>query len=150
MQANLSSEPSKAETSPPVARDWLWRPWYAKLWWIAIPLYWITATASLKIPALWAFFETALAGYLNVLFFPFTALLVLGFGFVRAWLDTPTADTGHPLTDEEIDELERFRIEQEMLWNPPDHLRPVGDIHDPTSGTIYIGNPISPNNGARV
>lgn len=150
MDDALSPPALEATIQPPKAGDWLWRPWYAKLWWAAIPVYWATATAALKIPALWAFFESALAGYLNVLFFPFTALLVLGFGFLRAWLDAPTADRGPPLTDEEIDELERLRIEQEMLWDPPDHLRPVGDIYDPTSGTIYIGNPLSPNNGARI
>ncbi|MGN7931804.1 MULTISPECIES: hypothetical protein [unclassified Sphingopyxis] len=150
MQANLSSEPSKAEMPPPVLGDWLWKPWYAKIWWAAIPLYWAITMASLKIPALASFFETALVGYLNVLFFPMTALLVLGFGFVRARLDAPTADRGDPLTDEEIDELERLRVEQEMLWNPPDHLRPVGDIYDPFSGTSYIGNPLSPNNGSRI
>ena len=20
--------------------EWIWRPWYAKLWWAAIPIYW--------------------------------------------------------------------------------------------------------------
>lgn len=150
MVDTLSSPAPEATIQQPKAIDWLWHPWYAKLWWAAIPVYWITVAAALKIPVMWAFFETAFAGYLNVLFFPFTAPLVLGFGFARAWLDAPTADRGPPLTDEEIDELERLRIEQEMLWDPPDHLRPVGDIYDPTSGTIYIGNPISPNNGARI
>jgi hypothetical protein len=150
MVDTLSSQAPEAVIPQPKAVDWLWRPWYAKLWWAAIPVYWATATASLKVPATWTFFETAFAGYLNVLFFPFTALIVLGFGFVRAWLEAPTADRGHPLTDEEIDELERLRIEQEMLWNPPDHLRPVGDIYDPFSGTSYIGNPHSPNNGSRI
>lgn len=148
MQNNHSSATPELEIPQPTATDWLWRPWYAKLWWATIPIYWAAAAASLKIPALRAFFESAFAGYLNVLFFPFTAVLVLGFGFARAWLDRPLA--GDPLSDEEIEELERIRIEQETLWNPPNHLRPVGDIHDPFSGTIYIGNPLSPNNGSRI
>lgn len=151
VMANILSSPaSEAAIQQPEIADWLWRPWYAKVWWAAIPLYWGAATASLKIPAMSPFFESALAGYLNMLFFPGTALLVLGFGFVRAWLDAPRGDEGPPLTDEEIAELERIRIEQEMLWNPPDHLRPVGDIYDPFSGTSYIGNPLSPNNGSRI
>lgn len=42
--------------------------------------------ASLKIPLLAEFYTSALAGFLNVLFFPMTALLVLGIGFAREWL----------------------------------------------------------------
>ncbi|BBB11256.1 MAG: hypothetical protein BGO58_10125 [Sphingopyxis sp. 65-8] len=148
MQNTPSSAIPELEIPQPAAADWLWRPWYAKLWWAAIPIYWTVAAASLKNPALRPFFESAFAGYLTILFFPLTALLVLGFGFVRAWLDRPFA--GDPLSDEEIEELERIKIEQETLRYPPDHLRPVGDIYDPFSGTIYIGNPLSPNNGSRI
>jgi hypothetical protein len=123
MVDTLSSPAPEADIQQPKAVDWLWHPWYAKLWWAAISLYWIAATASLNIPSIWAFFESAFAGYLNVLFFPFTAVLVLGFGFVRAWIDAPEADVGPLLTTEEIAELERLRLEHEMLWDPPDHMR---------------------------
>src|SRR3546814_2791775 len=27
----------------PRASNYLWRPWYAKLWWAAIPIYWLPA-----------------------------------------------------------------------------------------------------------
>ncbi|PKP95782.1 MAG: hypothetical protein CVT74_18665 [Alphaproteobacteria bacterium HGW-Alphaproteobacteria-13] len=37
-----------AEIQQPAAADWLWRPWYAKLWWAAIPIYWAAAAASLS------------------------------------------------------------------------------------------------------
>src|SRR3546814_17984770 len=88
MQASHLSDASTADTvREPVARDWLWKPWYAKLWWAAIPVYWAGAAASLKLPALAEFYTSALAGYLNMLFFPLTTLLVLGFGFIRAWLN---------------------------------------------------------------
>lgn len=141
MVDTLSSPAPEAAIQQPKAADWLWRPWYAKLWWAAIPLYWVAATASLKVPAMWTFFESALAGYLNVLFFPFTALLVLGFGFVRAWLDTPASDEREPLTDAEIDELEEIRMFEEE-WPPrPD---PAFDMYDPLSGGLFIGNPLSP------
>lgn len=148
MHDNMPPMEFEAATAQPKAADWLWRPWYAKLWWAAIPIYWAAAAASLKVPALATFYNSAAAGFLNVAFFPPTALLVLGFGFARAWLDRPLV--GDPLSDEEIEELERIRIEQEMLWGPPDHLRPAGDIYDPFSGTVYIGNPLSPNNGSRI
>src|SRR3546814_17960880 len=89
----------------------LCKPWYAKLWLAAIPVYWTGAVASLKVPALAEFYTSALAGYLNMLFFPPTALLVLGFGFVKAWLDRPLS--GEPLSDAEIGELEQMRMEDE-------------------------------------
>jgi len=145
MQSNLSSEPSKAELPPPTAGDWLWKPWYAKIWWAAIPLYWAIATASLKIPALTSIFETALAGYLNVLFFPMTALLVLGFGFVRAWLEAWGADEGPPLTEKEIGELEENQmLHEDWLKRRPGQPDPAFDIYDPRSGGLYVGNPLSP------
>lgn len=67
------------------AGDWLWRPWYAKLWWIAIAVYWIGKAVSFTVPALDEFYTSALAGFLNVAFFPPLALMVLGLGFARAW-----------------------------------------------------------------
>src|SRR3546814_9968331 len=77
MQASHLSDASTADTvREPVARDWLWKPWYAKLWWAAIPVYWAGAAASLKLPALAEFYTSALAGYLTMLFFPLTPLLV--------------------------------------------------------------------------
>ncbi|MCM3421186.1 hypothetical protein [Sphingopyxis alaskensis] len=142
--ANQASQPSNVSTAetarPPVARNWLWKPWYAKLWWAAIPVYWTGAVASLKVPALAEFYTSALAGYLNMLFFPPTALLVLGFGFVKAWLDRPLS--GEPLSDEEIGELEQMRMEDEH-WERLGRPHWSVDIYDPRSGGLYIGNPLS-------
>ena len=67
------------------ASNWLWRPWHAKLWWAAILIYWLGMAASLQIPRLAEFYASALAGFLNVLLFPMTALVVLGIGFAREW-----------------------------------------------------------------
>jgi hypothetical protein len=138
MQDNPSSQTPRTESRPPRARDWFWKPWHAKLWWSAIPIYWAGAAASLKVPALAEFYTSALAGYLNLLFFPPTALLVLGFGFVRAWLDRPLA--GDP--DDEIEELERM-MEDEEDWERLGRPHPSMDIYDPSSGGLYIGNPLS-------
>lgn len=140
MQANPTLEAPHAESPPPVARDWLWKPWYAKLWWAAIPVYWAGAAASLKVPALTEFYTSALGGFLNILFFPPTALLVLGSGFARAWLDRPLA--GDPLSDDEIEELERM-MEDEEEWERLGRPHPSMDIYDPSSGGLYIGNPLS-------
>ena len=139
MADSLSSPASEAAMQQPKAADWLWRPWYAKLWWAAIPLYWGAAIASLKIPAMSPIFESAFAGYLNMLFFPFTTLLVLGFGFVHAWLDRPLV--GDPLSDEEFEELECMNTEDEEWERLGPHWSV--DIYDPRSGGLYIGNPNS-------
>lgn len=141
MQASHLSDASTADTvREPVARDWLWKPWYAKLWWAAIPVYWAGAAASLKLPALAEFYTSALAGYLNMLFFPLTTLLVLGFGFIRAWLNRPLS--GDPLSDEEIDELEQMRMEDEE-WERQTGTHWSVDIYNPDSGGLYVGNPLS-------
>lgn len=87
----------------PRASEWLWRPWYAKLWWAGVALYWTGKLASFWIVSLEAFYETAIAGWLNILFYPPTALFVFGVGFVRAWMayhgwefEPPTHDQFFP------------------------------------------------------
>ena len=128
--------------------DWLWRPWYAKAWWATIPVWWIGMAVSTKVAPLEAFYDSALAGFLNVLFFPMTALMVLGVGYVQHWLAafSPQGD-GVPLSDDARANITR-------VWEDHDRamedLRAGSDIHDPRSGALYVGNPISPNNGARI
>lgn len=72
---------NKAER--PRASRWLWRPWYAKLWWAGAALYWTGKVGSYWSANLEDFYTTALAGNLNVLFYPLTALTVLGLGFSK-------------------------------------------------------------------
>jgi len=116
--------------------DWLWRPWYAKLWWAGIPIYWLGAGLSLKSERLAAFFDTAIAGYCNVLFFPMTAFVVLGVGFARAWIDAlPPGDEGADLDDELIWPERGFGRRHSAL-----------DMFNPHSGVLYIGNPLNPLN----
>jgi len=126
---------SIAAAMRPHASDWLWRPWYAKLWWAGIPAYWIGAAASVKIEALAGFYDTAFAGYCNVLFFPMTALLVLGAGFARAWIEALPTD-GY------------FSFDDDLQWSrrgfgDPD---PSIDMFDPNSGALYVGSPLNPLN----
>jgi len=129
-------EASIAAAPQPRASDWLWRPWYAKLWWSAVPVYWIGAAASVKIEWLAAFYGTAFAGYCNMFFFPMTALLVLGVGFARAWIDAlPSGEM--PLS-----------FESELPWweRESRELGPSVDPRDPASGTLFVGNPLNPLN----
>src|SRR3546814_1738569 len=89
------------------AADWLWRPWYAKMWWAAIPLWWIGMAASTKVAPLEIFYDGALAGFLNVLFFPMTALMVLGVGYAQTWLAGFTSQgDGVPRSEEHTSELQ--------------------------------------------
>src|SRR3546814_6691308 len=75
MQASHLSDASTADTvREPVARDCLWKPWYAKLWWAAIPVYWEGAAAAQKLPALPEFYTRTLAGHLIMTFFPLKTL----------------------------------------------------------------------------
>lgn len=67
-------------------RDWLWRPWYARLWWTGMVAYWAGATLSLYFRSLTAFYDSVLAGYFNVAFYPPFILVILGAGYVRAKL----------------------------------------------------------------
>jgi len=123
------------------AADWLWRPWYAKAWWAAIPVWWIGMAASTKIAPLEAFYDTALAGFLNVLFFPMTALMVLGVGYAQNWLAAVTpSGNGAPLSDEEVARIVRLREEHDRAM---EDLRAGTDMFDPRSGPLWIGNPLS-------
>jgi len=115
------------------ASEWLWRPWYAKLWWSAIPVWWIGMAAASVNEPLARFYDSAAAGVLNVLFFPMTALLVLGVGFVRHWIDGYVeSGPGKP------SEVGGFEVRHA---NDFARLDPSIDIFDPRSGTLYVGNP---------
>lgn len=89
----------------PRASAWLWRPWYAKLWWLSMAGFWAGKVASFSVPALDAFYASALAGYLNVLFFPMTALLILGIGFVQAWIAASDWEFVEPTQEEMFPKL---------------------------------------------
>ncbi|MDB5709608.1 MAG: hypothetical protein JWL96_1678 [Sphingomonas bacterium] len=87
--------PADSELEPPIgtavdsgavahrASDWLWHPWYAKLWWAAIPIYWIPAGSPFGIDYLAGFYNSGISVYLDIVFLPVTALVVLGFGYAR-------------------------------------------------------------------
>lgn len=121
------------------ASAWLWRPWHAKLWWTAIPIYWLGMAASLKIPLLAEFYSSALAGFLNVFLFPMTALVVLGAGYVREWVSsTATISSGDIYGIPTIDSHRR-------IGGPGSAFDP----QNPRSGGLWIGNPSSPFNPNR-
>lgn len=124
---NADQPITSMDAIPPLrASDYLWRPWYAKLWWAGIGVYWTCAALSFSNATLAVFFESALAGYLNILFLPMTALAILGFGFARAWLDRA----------EWVDDDEERRFGRAVGAPPPEM-----DILDPRSGFLWINHP---------
>lgn len=54
-----------------------------------IAVWWAGMAVSTRIVVLAGFHETILAHYLSMAFLPMTALMVLGFGYARQWLDAP-------------------------------------------------------------
>lgn len=123
------------------AANWLWRPWYAKVWWASIPSWWIGMAVSTQIAPLEAFYDSALAGFLNVLFFPMTALMVLGVSYVQQWLARfPHLGDGVPLSEEAAARVADLWEQHERGM---EDLHATTDIHDPRSGGLYIGNPLS-------
>ena len=131
-------------TERPRASDWLWRPWYAKLWWSAIPVWWMGMAASTKIAPLADFYDGALAGFLNILFFPMTALMVLGLSYAQRWLaHFPMVVGGTPLSEKQAALV--ANLEEEHL-RAIDAMNSATDIFDPRSDGLYIGNPLSPQN----
>lgn len=146
MNATINIEASATELPRRRLADWLWRPWYAKIWWTAIPVWWTGIAASTKVEFLAAFYESALAGFLNVLLFPMTALMVLGVGYAQHWLDRrPFYNDGsgnHP------SEIYPDPFDDEWDNRQCGQPHPSVDMYDPMSGTLYVGNPTSVNNGA--
>jgi len=113
---NPDSKPS------PRLRDYLWRPYLAKVWWSASLLWWVGVQET---GWLLDYFQTAVAGYLNVLFFPMTVLMALGVPF--AWAKLGRGDwviSAEPLSqDQQFPELSVGGMED-----------PASDPLDPRSG----------------
>ncbi|QJU58421.1 hypothetical protein HL653_12145 [Sphingomonas sp. AP4-R1] len=150
MEAPIEDQEIASVTERPKLSAWLWQPWYAKLWWVAIPVWWLGMAASARIDFLESFYRGALAGYLNILFFPMTALMVLGVGYVRERLDDFVGQGhGMPLSaDEEADEEEVFfrRRALEEHERLAKRWRSGFDPSDPRSGPLWIGSPLNPHN----
>ncbi|SNS68131.1 hypothetical protein SAMN06295912_11255 [Sphingomonas laterariae] len=131
----------RASAARPLASDWLWRPWYAKLWWAAIPLWWAGMAAASVAEPLAGFYESAAAGFLNIVFFPVTALMVLGVGYAQSLLAAfhTQSDSGS-LSNETAAAIADLWEEHERGM---ENLSAAFDIHDPRSGGLYVGNPLS-------
>lgn len=107
--------------------DWIWRPWYAKLWWVAIPIYWAPAGGPTRIAAIADFYASGYAIVTNILFLPLTAGLLLGFGYLRRLFAEGEPAPYH--YDYDVGE-----------YRKPGFPHPGFDEFDPRSGPLWIGN----------
>ena len=132
----MSSETSSDDQVPdePVelpaplrASDYLWKPWFAKLWWAAIPLYWAPAGGPTRIARLADFYESGYAVFASIVFLPVTAVLILGFGYFRRRLNEGEA----------VDPYMDFGDGNRRLPGLP---HPTMDEFNPRSGPLWIGN----------
>jgi len=116
--------------------DWLWRPFHARVWWSAVPLYWAGVVASTRVEFLSDFYGSALAGFINVLLFPPIVALILSYGFLKAWLAATHLDVD--------DEAEKY-WEPSRSRNCPSGVLREFDPLDPVSGSNWIGSPLNPS-----
>lgn len=88
--------------------------------------YWVGKCVSLYVPSLAEFYTSAFAGYLNVLFFPMTALLILGIGFAQA---------SFAASDWEF--VEPTQVEMFPKLSVGGFSDPASDPLDPESGMLH-------------
>ncbi|WCP12050.1 hypothetical protein sphantq_00447 [Sphingobium sp. AntQ-1] len=151
MEAAIDDQEPRSVSDQPRLAAWIWRPWYAKLWWTSIPIWWLGMAVATRVSSLEALYGSALAGYLDILFFPMTALMVLGVGYVRERLDGfVQPGDGTPLSDEEEEEAlyRRRALEEHDRWAK--RWRAGFDPADPRSGPLWIGNPLNPTNPGHI
>lgn len=83
----------------PRARDYFWRPWYAKAWWAGIPLYWLAIGDPTRPAFLNSFANSGYAFIAGMFFMPVPAILILGFGYFGKLLDNGTLGPYQPHYD---------------------------------------------------
>jgi hypothetical protein len=93
--------PSESEyTRPTIERprlaNWVWRPWYAKLWWALCAVYWTGSVGAFLIEPLNHFYSSGLASFLNIALYPAFTFVVLSVGWVIAWKDALDYVAEHP------------------------------------------------------
>jgi len=115
---------SPEELLAPRAADWLWKPWYAKLWWVAIPIYWLPAGSPFGIDFLAGFYTGSVGIYFNIVFLPVTALVVLGFGYARRLRES---DHWVEITDSEHNRAGAFY--RRTPASPPAYVDPVSTLY---------------------
>lgn len=92
----LVNKQPRLKIARPRLGNWAWRPWYAKLWWSLITVYWTGAAGALWFGAFRDFYGSDLASYLNIALYPVFALFILSIGWMIAWKDALDYVAEHP------------------------------------------------------
>ncbi|WP_052757556.1 hypothetical protein [Sphingobium chungbukense] len=126
------SEPSFTANDRPRLVNWLWHRWYAKLYWLAFALFWMTLHAVWLLSLGSDFFRSTVSAYAMLIFNPITAFVVLGAGYIHALFSTGCLEWAEP--------AEGSYPFSRSLGGLND---PCSDPADPRSGINWIGSPQS-------
>lgn len=81
VKPNPDKRQQAAKLAPPRASHWLWRPWYAKAWWLTSVAFWLAAFGTPQMAI-----DPKILLSASILFHPFLMVPLLGFGFFQAWI----------------------------------------------------------------
>lgn len=129
METDGAGHDAKKGLEYPRAAKWIWAPWYAKFWWSATPCWWLGMAGSAYFDIA-QFYSTALAGVMNVFFFPPVVFMLLGIGFFRELFDHLINNGG-------------------LIWlSDPDFMDDSCGQDNPMdarSGPLWVGNNLDPH-----
>lgn len=80
----------------PRISDWVWKPWYARLWWSLTAIYWSVGALGFVYRPILELYMTDVAYLLHVVFYPVFAFVLMAFGWARAWMDAMDLAEAHP------------------------------------------------------
>jgi len=113
-QASSSDAASVAERRTR-SSAWLWRPWYAKLWWGSIPVYWLVIGEPTRPAILETFASSGYSAITHAVFNPIVALIVLGAGYFLRGAVSEGPEAFSP---------EQSRCGR-LPWSPPDDFSTI-------------------------
>lgn len=129
------TEVSTPTIEKPHLSNWVWRPWYAKLWWSLIAVYWTGTAGALLFGTLRNFYGSDLAAFLNIALYPVFAFFILSIGWLIAWKDALDYVAAHP----EIENTLGWEWSTEPHHFHEERMRRHSDPTDPISPS-YIAN----------
>ncbi|WP_342250353.1 hypothetical protein [Sphingomonas sp. OTU376] len=118
-------DPEEPPPLPEKLSDSIWKPWYAKLWWVAMPIYWLPASGRTGIEIVDAFYRSKLFPYTSPFFHPLTAFLILAFGYLSRRLESAPYEAGS-------------WSPSKKPWQRPGYIAPTHNEYNPRSGLPWI------------
>jgi hypothetical protein len=122
---------------------WVWKPWYAKLWWSLTAIYWILGVGAFFIRPLADIYTSDIAYVLHVVFYPVFAFVLMSFGWAGAWLDALDLAAAHPEAENKLGWVRSYEpdgIHERWMRS----YRDPHNIYSPLSGNMSVGSPNNP------